>query len=361
MSKRPNYSDPWEAMRVAQFMRNAKVGRWKLERFTLTPRDAEVEALKAIFGGPPKSAERASRELERAVPPGRYIALKRRMTEAEAYHHIDLPDEDIARYIEAGAIDDLYVPVMSDTPAELREHAHPIEHARGRVLINGLGLGCLVSGLLCLPKIEHIDVVEIDPDVRKLTGAYYADDPRVTIHRGDAAKPDATFPSNARWDYAWHDIWSTIAPRNLDDETAEFGISYPFIFSLYEDRADTQCAWAYDEALWMREVEARDAKRHREFEDRLWAEPDFEARVEMAVDLAIRENMQAGSRTLIDADSPIPPSVRKFFDDQGLTDTIRTNLRGMTRESVEAWRRERGRDRPPPLGNPNAYIKEDAA
>lgn len=94
--------------------------------------------------------------------------------------------------------------VMDDSALELRKHVPIWLAARGRVLVTGLGLGCVVRGLLAKPEVDHVDVVEIDPDIIKVVGAEFRGDPRVTIYRGDALS--IALPA-AKWDFAWHDIW----------------------------------------------------------------------------------------------------------------------------------------------------------
>jgi predicted membrane-bound spermidine synthase len=72
------------------------------------------------------------------------------------------------------------------------------------VLVTGLGLGCVVRGLLAKPEVDHIDVVELDGAIIDVVGAEFAAEPRVTIHHHNAL----TFPVEGRsWDVAWHDIW----------------------------------------------------------------------------------------------------------------------------------------------------------
>lgn len=100
-----------------------------------------------------------------------------------------------------------YEVVMEDSNVELRRHAPIFRHGHGRILISGLGLGCVVRGLLTKPEVEHIDVVEIDPRIIDRFGVEFAGDRRVTIHHGDAL----TYPwsETERWDVAWHDIHCT--------------------------------------------------------------------------------------------------------------------------------------------------------
>lgn len=122
-------------------------------------------------------------------------------------------------------------PWMSDTRAEIVEHMPFLKRlaklqsvqAQPTVLITGLGLGMAVRAAL-LHGASHVDVVELDADVVVLSGAQFADDPRVTIHQGDAFT--ANIPQPPRWDLAWHDIWPTINDENLP-EMATLKARYP--------------------------------------------------------------------------------------------------------------------------------------
>jgi len=135
--------------------------------------------------------------------------------------------------------------VMSDTPDEMRDLL-PLRFAapRGRVLINGLGLGCAVKGLLSLEEVEHIDVVEVSPEIIELVGPYYDDD-RVTIHEGDAFT--FTWPRGTRWDFVWHDVWDDLCTDNLTEASggAQPG-SYEKLHRRYARRCRAQASWGWD-------------------------------------------------------------------------------------------------------------------
>lgn len=109
---------------------------------------------------------------------------------------------------------------MSDTDAEMSDHLTPFLEARQRqarrVLVNGLGLGMIVKGLLTLDSVKHIDVVEADQRVITLVGPSY-DDPRVTVHHADAYEQATRWPAKSHWDVAWHDIWPTLCEDNLPE------------------------------------------------------------------------------------------------------------------------------------------------
>jgi hypothetical protein len=114
---------------------------------------------------------------------------------------------------------------MSDTDAEQRDHWKAdwqIRISGGRILVMGLGLGMIVHRALQYEHVEHVDVVEIDPDVAELVGQHYAG-PRCTVHVADAY--EIKWPRGTRWSYAWHDIWPDLCEDNLP-EMARLARSY---------------------------------------------------------------------------------------------------------------------------------------
>lgn len=125
---------------------------------------------------------------------------------------------------------------MSDTPDEIRNARIPLACATGRVLINGLGLGCVLAGLLSKESVTHIDVVEINPDVMTLVGPYFKD-PRVKFHLADAFT--IQWRKGVSWDYAWHDIWLNICGDNASEMTR--------LRRKYARRVDGQSCWCENE------------------------------------------------------------------------------------------------------------------
>lgn len=95
--------------------------------------------------------------------------------------------------------------VMEDTPFELRTHLGFVLRAYGNVLVTGLGLGCVVRGLLQNPNVQHVTCIENSPDVLKLVAPYMPTD-RLTIIEADALK--WTAQCETRFDCAWHDLWT---------------------------------------------------------------------------------------------------------------------------------------------------------
>lgn len=136
--------------------------------------------------------------------------------------------------------------VMEDSVQELERHLPIWLGAHGRVLITGLGLGCVVRGLLASPRVEHIDVVEIDADILRIVGGEFAGNPRVALHHGDALTYD--FGPGVRWDCAWHDLY-------VDDGASELHLAHGKLLHKYRHRCGRQGAWQFPRCikrLWPR-------------------------------------------------------------------------------------------------------------
>ena len=196
-------------------------GSWVIEPVSIDNVKAAVSALKGAqqIGG-------------RGVPEGEYICLRR-----------------IQAGPRRGDADGQTQTVMSNTPDEIADHEVAFAHATGRVLITGLGLSMVVSGLLAKTDVEHIDVVERDADIIRMVAPAYAEEDRVTIHHADAMT--WTPPPRVLWDFAWHDIWARIDVRNLTSESAENNIGYGDLLRRFEPYTARQEAWALPLALAM--------------------------------------------------------------------------------------------------------------
>ena len=106
-------------------------------------------------------------------------------------------------------------PMMSDTPAEVRDCIDFMWRAKGNVLVNGLGLGMVIGGLSRKDEVTHIDVVEIEQDIIDLVWPTYKDDPKITLYHADAFTIE--WEKGKKWDCAWHDIWQDICTDNLPE------------------------------------------------------------------------------------------------------------------------------------------------
>jgi hypothetical protein len=172
-------------------------GAWRVETFTVSTEDETFQRLRAACN--PQRAPRFT-------PAGTY-----------------------KRLIYRGSV------VMSNTPDECRDFSLAIHYARGQCLINGLGLGVVLQGVLSKPEVERATVIEIDQDVIDLVGAHYlARYPdRVSIICANALT--LKLPSGMHYAMVWHDIWPTICADNLPDMR--------LLHRKYGRRADWQGSW----------------------------------------------------------------------------------------------------------------------
>src|SRR5689334_19270852 len=102
--------------------------------------------LKAGFTQP-TSSQRHGKPV--VLPPGQYTFLYR-VTDATLY---DDPPGEV---------------VMEDTPFELQTHLGFVMRAHGRVLVTGLGLGCVVRGLLANKNVKDVVCIENSKNVLEL-------------------------------------------------------------------------------------------------------------------------------------------------------------------------------------------------
>jgi spermidine synthase len=126
--------------------------------------------------------------------------------------------------------------VMSDTPAEMRDHYDAVRKATGSCLINGLGIGMVLKALLGKPEVTEITVVELSQDVIDLVAPHYTDK-RVTFVCSDALEYRP--PKGKRYQMVWHDIWDYICGDNLKQMKA--------LHRKYGRRCDWQGSWCRSE------------------------------------------------------------------------------------------------------------------
>ncbi len=131
--------------------------------------------------------------------------------------------------------------VMEDTPFELRTHLGFVIHAHGNVLVTGLGLGCVVRGLLKNPNVAHVTCIENSPDVLKLVGPYMPTE-RLTIIEADAFQWTAT--TKQVFDCAWHDLWT-----NREQGEPHLDIWHASLFETCRGKVKHQGAWGFDRRI----------------------------------------------------------------------------------------------------------------
>jgi hypothetical protein len=156
-------------------------GDWVVKRFEVSEKDANWANMRA-------SISMGGVGAHRTITPGTYTSMTRHGTM-----------------------------VMSDTPAEKRDHLEFLREAHGRVLIAGLGLGWVLEVLQWKEEVTHITVVEISPDVIKLVGEHYKRKlgDRLTISEGGIFEWKTA--RGEKWDCAWFDIWDNICGDNAEE------------------------------------------------------------------------------------------------------------------------------------------------
>ncbi len=168
-----------QAMR-ADCVSAGMAGLWSVVKGEITQRQHEMSIGMARIG-----------KLPRAIPIGNYTWLYTRTMASMMEKHGET--------------------VMNDFPCELKKHLQFIMEASGRVLVGGLGLGCVVRGLLARGAVEHIDVIERSESVIRLCGDSVSD-PRVRIQKRDALNG---FVKGGPWDFAWWDLHSNDGEPHL--------------------------------------------------------------------------------------------------------------------------------------------------
>lgn len=161
-------------------------GNFVIKHYTVTEEEAKFENVRGVFSFSWRCGSRR-------VEPGTYTVMY---------------DKRRGRSLGNSVI-------MSDTPAEMRDHSYFIYQAKGKVLVNGLGLGVVLHNLLLKDEVEHITVVEIEPDVIALVGPHYKTmgNGRLNIIQADALTYDPR--KGVKFDAIWHDIWPAICEDNI--------------------------------------------------------------------------------------------------------------------------------------------------
>jgi hypothetical protein len=164
----------WRKFRVT--VPDGRCGDWEIRRISITKQQAQIDLMMNQIKG----------QVTRSVPP-----------------------DDFTQLLHRGQI------IMSDTPAEIKDHLEFFEEMRGDVLIFGLGLGMAAKTALQDPEVRSVRVVELDPDVIALT------EPSLKAEFGDklqVVQADAYAyhkQTEDKFDVIWHDIWPTISRSNL--------------------------------------------------------------------------------------------------------------------------------------------------
>jgi len=104
--------------------------------------------------------------------------------------------------------------VMTDTRMERRSNSEFCFHARGRVLVAGLGLGMILHHPLEDPAVTDLTVVEKSQDVIDLISPTLQS-PKLNILNADIFTWRPT--QGAQFDTIYFDIWPNISDESLDE------------------------------------------------------------------------------------------------------------------------------------------------
>lgn len=151
-------------------------GDWRVARFTVSEEDARFASMRAAIKGG-----------RGHIHAGTYTALYR------------------GRKI-----------IMSDTPDEIRDLYVPFLCKSGRVLVNGLGLGVVVCGMMS-NGVDHVTVIEQSKDVIQLVGRHLMSRYPGRLKLIHQSAFDYQPAKGERYNYVWHDIWDDICADNLDE------------------------------------------------------------------------------------------------------------------------------------------------
>lgn len=155
-------------------------GIWKVERFTVGATEAMFHAISQIGKGVG----------DRSVPEGEYTRLMRGSTV-----------------------------VMSDTPSEYRDHRYFISKASGKVLVAGLGLGCVTRCVASKPDVTEVVVVERSPEVIAMVWPHiereFGSKVKLVVSDINEYRP----AKGEKFDCAWYDIWDYLSSGNLPEMT----------------------------------------------------------------------------------------------------------------------------------------------
>lgn len=168
-------------MPMAEFLRDGEIGRYRLERFTITEEEATNHRARASAGFSYNPSY---------LQAGTYARLLRRD--------------------EKGS----WQTVLVDTPDTRQSYMRCLQMAHGSVLLGGLKMGMLLLPLALSQDITSITVTEKDRDLIELICGQLtvlSDKPHVTVLNVDIHD---WFPPGLYFDTIFFDLWDTVATSN---------------------------------------------------------------------------------------------------------------------------------------------------
>lgn len=193
---------------------NGTSGDWKIDRFSVSEENAKLFNVR-------QSISMGGISAGRRINPGTYSRLSR--------------DQ---------------VVIMSDTPAEKRDHIDFVRGAVGRILIGGLGMGLVLNAVARKEAVIHVDVVEIDDGPIALVWDFYKErfDGKINLIQTDLLefKPKGF----DLYDSAWFDIWDDICSDNWEE--------YKLLMRRWARKSKMKDCWARPTLLYLRQQEVRE-------------------------------------------------------------------------------------------------------
>lgn len=125
------------------------------------------------------------------------------------------------------------ITVMSDSDESVSDMPTLQDHAKGHVLVSGLGLGLMIQALDGL--YDRMTIIEQSEDVIKLVWPTFQANTKIELVVADARTWEP--PRGAHYDVAWHDIWDRDHKDNIPEMLA--------IEAKYADKVDWQDTWSW--------------------------------------------------------------------------------------------------------------------
>ena len=106
---------------------------------------------------------------------------------------------------------------MSIIPHEIETMRAPIQNAKGRVLVLGLGLGYYLFNILNKKEVTSVDVVELDKSIISLFNKYlinkFPHQEKINIIHEDGI--EYLKKTNIKYDYVFSDIWHNVGDGEM--------------------------------------------------------------------------------------------------------------------------------------------------
>lgn len=106
---------------------------------------------------------------------------------------------------------------MSLTPMEIETHYVPIQKAKGRVGVAGLGAGYYALRIAEKEEVEEVVVYEINERVIEFFNDMFGEQPKIKI-----IKQDFREIKNEQYDFFYNDIYLTMLEEKAIEDTAHF-------------------------------------------------------------------------------------------------------------------------------------------